>query len=54
MPWGKYKGEKMEKVPAGYLLWLRDNGYARGEVGKYIEENETVLVAECPDYINEN
>lgn len=26
MPFGKYKGEKMEDVPASYLLWLRDQG----------------------------
>lgn len=53
MPFGKHKGEKMEKVPASYLLWLRDQGCSHAEVRKYIEENETVLVSECPDYINE-
>jgi uncharacterized protein (DUF3820 family) len=53
MPFGKYKGEKMEKVPASYLLWLRDQGCSHSGVRKYIEDNETVLVSECPDYINE-
>lgn len=53
MPFGKYKGEKMEKVPASYLLWLRDQGCSHSGVKSYIEENETVLVSECPDYINE-
>lgn len=54
MPFGKYKGERMEKVPASYLLWLRDQGCTHPEVKSYIEENETVLLSECPDYINEN
>jgi hypothetical protein len=53
MPFGKYKGEKMEKVPASYLLWLRDQGCSNPGVRSYIEENETVLVSECPDYIEE-
>lgn len=53
MPFGKYKGEKMEEVPASYLLWLRDQGVSHPGVKAYIEENETVLVSECPDYINE-
>ena len=54
MPFGKYKGETMEKVPASYLLWLRDQGCWNKEVKNYIEENLTVLLSECPDYINED
>jgi uncharacterized protein (DUF3820 family) len=52
MPFGKYKGRKMEDVPASYLLWLRDDGVV-GEVRAYIEENMTALQRECPDYISE-
>lgn len=50
MPFGKYKGRKMEEVPASYLLWLRDQ-HVDGEVADYIEENLTALLKECPDYI---
>lgn len=52
MPFGKYKDEPMEKVPASYLLWLREQGgsHHRG-VSAYIEENLTALMKECPDYI---
>jgi uncharacterized protein (DUF3820 family) len=53
MPFGKHKGEKMEDVPASYLLWLRDKGSFHHGVALYIEENFTALLKECPDYINE-
>lgn len=51
MPFGKYKGEKMEKVPASYLLWLRDQGCSHAGVKAYIEDNLAALSKECPDYI---
>ncbi len=54
MPFGKYKDEKMEKVPARYLLWMRDQGYLFGDVLDYVNENETVLYSEAPDYIHED
>lgn len=50
MPFGKYKGRKMEDVPAEYLLWLRDQGHT-GPVREYIEESLPALLKECPDYI---
>jgi len=25
MPWGKFKGRDMERVPSGYLKWLAEN-----------------------------
>lgn len=50
MPWGKYKGEELQDVPASYLVWLE------GEIRKndrntefhngllvYIDENRDVL-----------
>lgn len=53
MPFGKYKGDKMEDVPASYLLWLRDHGVSNREVKQYIESNLSTLLSECPDYIQE-
>lgn len=41
MPFGKYKGRKLDEVPAAYLDWLRDQEWL-GEwpaVSKYIEDN---------------
>ena len=51
MPFGKYKGRKMEDVPAEYLLWLRDQKCRERGVAEYIEENLSALCKECPDYI---
>jgi uncharacterized protein (DUF3820 family) len=52
MPFGKYKGEEMENVPASYLLWLRDSGCSHSGVKNYIEENLAVLLSEHPDHVD--
>ena len=39
MPYGKYKGHRMQDVPADYLLWLRDNGKCSESVAQYVEDN---------------
>lgn len=26
MPWGKYKGDRIDEVPLGYLAWLLEEG----------------------------
>lgn len=46
MPWGKYKGDKMENVPAEYLLWLYENDKCSGNVKEYIIDNLNVLEKE--------
>lgn len=43
MPFGKFKGDKLEDVPAYYLLWLRDESIAKGDLLTYINENREVL-----------
>jgi uncharacterized protein (DUF3820 family) len=43
MPFGKYKGQKMENVPASYLLWLYDENKCNREVRDYIADNLDVL-----------
>lgn len=42
MPFGKYKGQKLEDVPASYLIWLMENEKA-GRVESYIEDNWDLL-----------
>lgn len=46
MPFGKYKGDDMEDVPASYLLWLYDNNKCNKAVKDYIEDNMDVLKKE--------
>lgn len=53
MPFGKYKGTRMEDVPANYLLWLHNQNCQHVEVAQYIRENLTALAMECPDIIIE-
>ena len=54
MPFGKYKGEEMQDVPASYLHWLWTNGKNRDPrcpVADYIRRNLSVLQAEHTDGI---
>ncbi len=46
MPWGKYRGDKMANIPAGYLLYLLENDKCSGDVKVYIEENKDTLEEE--------
>lgn len=54
MPFGKYKGERMEDVPASYLHWLWTNGKKEDKqcpVAGYIRLNLHALAKEYPDGI---
>ena len=60
MPFGRHVGEKMEEVPASYLLYLWEDGLWRGGTGPsgkpqavsdYIRENFARLQTECPNMI---
>lgn len=50
MPWGKFKGEELQDVPAHYLFWLERENQSKKDRSKfvnsllvYIEENRDVL-----------
>lgn len=43
MPFGKYKGQKLEDVPASYLIWLHDEWHCTGPIKEYIVDNRDVL-----------
>lgn len=43
MPFGKFKGKRMEEVPAAYLIWLHENNKCSGNVKAYIEDNLDAL-----------
>lgn len=52
MPFGKYYGEKLAKVPSTYLLWLYRECSIKNEMLKiYIEENLDVLKAKEKDIL---
>lgn len=55
MPFGKFKGECMQDVPASYLRYLWTNGLnsetKTNPVADYIERNLDALKKEYPDGI---
>jgi uncharacterized protein (DUF3820 family) len=36
MPFGKHQGQVLFDVPENYLLWLRNNEFPSGELGKLL------------------
>lgn len=53
MPWGKYRGEQMQDVPAAYLhwLWMQKKNDKVCPVVDYIRRNLAVLAKEYEDGI---
>ncbi len=37
MPFGKYKGTKFCNLPENYLLWFRQQGFPKGNLGMLLE-----------------
>jgi len=33
MPYGKYKGYKIARLPESYLVWFRNEGFPKGKLG---------------------
>jgi len=36
MPFGKYEGRLLIDLPEAYILWLKDKGYPKGELGEML------------------
>ena len=53
MPYGPFKGERMEDTPAGFLNWLwnKKEFDRKGPVGLYIQNNLSALEAENTDLL---
>lgn len=47
MPYGRYKGREMGKIPAPYFMWMLKAGAAKGRVLDYINGNLDILKREC-------
>ena len=43
MPYGKYKGRRMQDVSADYLLWLHENDKCSESVARYVEVNKPAI-----------
>ncbi|MCV6628707.1 MAG: DUF3820 family protein [Flavobacteriaceae bacterium] len=38
MPFGKYKGEYLVRLPEAYLLWFDRKGYPEGKLGRLLQQ----------------
>ena len=38
MPFGKYKGQLLVKLPEPYLVWFKQKGFPEGKLGRMLEE----------------
>lgn len=34
MPFGKYRGRRISRLPEAYLIWFEDHGFPSGDLGK--------------------
>ena len=37
MPFGKYKGRRLIDLPEDYLLWFKQKGFPKGELGRIMQ-----------------
>ena len=37
MPFGKYKGTQISRLPEDYLVWFRSKGFPAGKIGILLE-----------------
>jgi len=38
MPFGKYEGKLLVELPEPYLVWYRQKGFPKGELGALLEQ----------------
>ena len=38
MPFGKYKGEYLVKIPEAYYIWFQQKGFPEGKLGAMMQE----------------
>lgn len=51
MPFGKYKGQPMNRIPAGYLVYIYDTfDWLRGKPKEYIAEHIDQLRKDAEAY----
>ncbi len=50
MPFGKYAGRSLIRLPEEYLLWFQKKGWPKGELGRLMEITLTIKM-ENLDYL---
>jgi hypothetical protein len=38
MPFGKYKGQLLVKIPEPYYVWFKQKGFPEGKLGRMLQE----------------
>jgi uncharacterized protein (DUF3820 family) len=38
MPFGKYAGKYLSELPEAYIIWFRNQGFPKGELGELLTE----------------
>lgn len=38
MPFGKYEGQYLSDLPEAYLVWFKQKGFPKGELGRMLTE----------------
>lgn len=38
MPFGKYEGRYLSDLPEAYVIWFRNKGFPKGELGDFLTE----------------
>ena len=38
MPFGKYQGRYLSDLPEAYLVWFKQKGFPKGELGRMLQE----------------
>lgn len=44
MPFGKYKGQLLVKIPEPYYVWFKQKGFPEGKLGRMLEEMYEIKV----------
>ena len=42
MPFGKYAGRKLVDLPEPYIVWFKQKGFPKGELGQMLETVYTI------------
>jgi uncharacterized protein len=44
MPFGKYQGQYLSDLPEAYLVWFKQKGFPKGELGRLLQEVHEIKI----------